>query len=54
MKETNDVIKSVIPEPFEYEGNNIYLNGKKDGFNECLRVIKENLMKAGMNKLTSE
>lgn len=27
----------------DYSGHNMYLCGKRDGFNECVKMLKENL-----------
>ena len=27
----------------DYSGHNMYLCGKRDGFNECVQMLKENL-----------
>lgn len=38
----------------DYRGYNMYLCGKRDGFNECVKMLKENLKnikKQGFNPL---
>lgn len=34
---------TLIPSMDDYSGHNMYLCGKRDGFNECVQMLKENL-----------
>lgn len=34
---------TLIPPMDDYRGYNMYLCGKRDGFNECVQMLKENL-----------
>jgi len=34
---------TLIPPMDDYSGHNMYLCGKRDGFNECVQTLKENL-----------
>ena len=34
---------TLIPSMDDYSGHNMYLCGKRDGFNECVKMLKENL-----------
>lgn len=34
---------TLIPPIDDYSGHNMYLCGKRDGFNECVRMLKDNL-----------
>ena len=34
---------TLIPPMDDYKGHNMYLCGKRDGFNECVQTLKENL-----------
>ena len=34
---------TLIPPMDDYSGHNMYLCGKRDGFNECVKMLKENL-----------
>ena len=34
---------TLIPPMDDYSGHNMYLCGKRDGFNECVQMLKENL-----------
>lgn len=34
---------TLIPPMDDYRGHNMYLCGKRDGFNECVQMLKENL-----------
>jgi len=34
---------TLIPTMDDYSGHNMYLCGKRDGFNECVQMLKENL-----------
>lgn len=34
---------TLIPSMDDYRGHNMYLCGKRDGFNECVKMLKENL-----------
>ena len=34
---------TLIPTMDDYSGHNMYLCGKRDGFNECVQTLKENL-----------
>lgn len=34
---------TLIPSMDDYRGYNMYLCGKRDGFNECVKMLKENL-----------
>lgn len=34
---------TLIPFMDDYRGYNMYLCGKRDGFNECVKMLKENL-----------
>ena len=45
---------TLIPPMDDYSGHNMYLCGKRDGFNECVKMLKENLKnikeEAGVNR----
>ena len=34
---------TLIPSTDDYSGHNMYLCGKRDGFNECVQMLKESL-----------
>ena len=34
---------TLIPSMDDYSGHNMYLCGKRDGFNECVQMLKDNL-----------
>lgn len=34
---------TLIPPMDDYSGHNMYLCGKRDGFNECVQMLKESL-----------
>lgn len=34
---------TLIPPMDDYSGHNMYLCGKRDGFNECVQMLKDNL-----------
>lgn len=34
---------TLIPPMDDYRGHNMYLCGKRDGFNECVQMLKDNL-----------
>ena len=34
---------TLIPPMDDYSGHKMYLSGKRDGFNECVQMLKENL-----------
>lgn len=34
---------TLIPPMDDYRGYNMYLCGKRDGFNECVKMLKDNL-----------
>lgn len=34
---------TLIPPMDDYRGHNMYLCGKRDGFNECVQMLKESL-----------
>ena len=36
-------ICTLIPPMDDYRGYNMYLCGKRDGFNECVQMLKDNL-----------
>lgn len=37
---------TLIPSMDDYSGHNMYLCGKRDGFNECVQILKDNLKNA--------